>query len=150
MKLEAQRDLTQIIVHVDMDAFYANVEVLDNPSLKGKPFAVSGAPRSPSACHATRSRPGRQGDPDDRLLRGAKVRGAVRNVECAFHPFSCFPRQLILHVRQAFIAKKLCPELILVETHFARYMEMSRRVMDVFRRYDPNMCTAGCDEGYLK
>lgn len=46
MRLEAQRDLTQIIVHVDMDAFYANVEVLDNPSLRGKPFAVSGTPRS--------------------------------------------------------------------------------------------------------
>jgi hypothetical protein len=39
--MEAQRDLTQIIVHVDMDAFYANVELLDNPSLKGKPYAVS-------------------------------------------------------------------------------------------------------------
>ncbi|KZT29016.1 DNA/RNA polymerase [Neolentinus lepideus HHB14362 ss-1] len=38
--LEAHRDLTQIIVHVDMDAFYANVEMLDNPSLAGKPFGV--------------------------------------------------------------------------------------------------------------
>ena len=150
MKLEAQRDLTQIIVHVDMDAFYANVEVLDNPSLKGKPFAVSGAPRSPSACHATRSRPGRQGNPDDRLLRGAKVRCTLGNVQCVVHASLCLPRRLIRHVRQAFIAKKLCPELILVETHFARYMEMSRRVMDVFRRYDPHMCAAGCDEGYLK
>ena len=40
--MESQRDLTQIIVHVDMDAFYANVEILDNPSLKGTIFAVSG------------------------------------------------------------------------------------------------------------
>lgn len=58
--------------------------------------------------------------------------------ECLFGP------------RLAFIAKKLCPDLILVQTHFDRYMEMSRRVMDIFRRYDPNMCAAGCDEGYLK
>lgn len=40
-KMEAERDLTQLIVHVDMDAFYANVELLDDPSLAGKPFAVS-------------------------------------------------------------------------------------------------------------
>lgn len=49
-----------------------------------------------------------------------------------------------------FIAKKLCPELILVKLNFTRYSEMSRKVMDIFERYDPNMCAAGCDEGYLK
>ncbi|ETW80514.1 hypothetical protein HETIRDRAFT_46153 [Heterobasidion irregulare TC 32-1] len=40
LELEAERDLSQIIVHVDMDAFYANVELLDNPSLAQKPFGV--------------------------------------------------------------------------------------------------------------
>lgn len=39
--MEAVRDLTQIVVHVDMDAFYASVELLDNQTLEGKPFAVS-------------------------------------------------------------------------------------------------------------
>jgi len=51
---------------------------------------------------------------------------------------------------QGFIAKKLCPDLIFVPIHPPRYSEMSGKVMNIFRRYDPNMCPAGTDEGYLK
>ncbi|KAJ8763532.1 hypothetical protein K2173_002415 [Erythroxylum novogranatense] len=42
LDLETTRDLSGIWLHVDMDAFYAAVETLSNPLLKGKPMAVGG------------------------------------------------------------------------------------------------------------
>jgi DNA polymerase kappa len=49
-----------------------------------------------------------------------------------------------------YIAMKLCPHLIIVPSHFDRYTEMSKKVMDVLRSYDPQMMAAGQDEAYLK
>ncbi|CAN8004923.1 unnamed protein product [Ixodes hexagonus] len=39
-RMESSRDLSRIVVHVDMDAYFAAVEMRDNPSLRDKPMAV--------------------------------------------------------------------------------------------------------------
>ena len=38
-------DLSRKIIHIDMDAFFAAVEIRDNPKLKGKPVVIGSDPR---------------------------------------------------------------------------------------------------------
>lgn len=39
-RIETERDLTRIKIHVDMDAFFAAVETRDDPSLREIPMGV--------------------------------------------------------------------------------------------------------------
>lgn len=43
---EAQNLANRKIIHIDMDCFYAAVEVRENPHLRGKPVAVGGMPNT--------------------------------------------------------------------------------------------------------
>uniref|UniRef100_A0A8C2WTS2 DNA polymerase kappa n=1 Tax=Cyclopterus lumpus TaxID=8103 RepID=A0A8C2WTS2_CYCLU len=111
-ELERSRDLSRVIVHVDMDAFYAAVETRDCPELKDKPMAVgSMSMLSTSNYHA----------------RKYGVRAAM----------------------PGFIAKKLCPNLVIVPTNFAKYRAVSDEVREVFAEYDPHFQPMSLDEAYL-
>nr|XP_040052572.1 DNA polymerase kappa [Gasterosteus aculeatus aculeatus]XP_040052573.1 DNA polymerase kappa [Gasterosteus aculeatus aculeatus] len=111
-ELERSRDLSRAIVHVDMDAFYAAVEMRDCPELKDKPMAVgSMSMLSTSNYHA----------------RKYGVRAAM----------------------PGFIAKKLCPNLVIVPTNFDKYRAVSDEIREIFADYDPHFQPMSLDEAYL-
>lgn len=112
MELEKTRDLTRTFVHIDMDAFYAAVEILDNPELRDIPMAVGS-----NAMLSTSNYPARR----------YGVRAAM----------------------PGFIAKKLCPNLVIVPPHFDKYRECSRQVQEILADYDSNFSMASLDEAYL-
>lgn len=53
-ELELSRDLSQVVVHIDCDAFYAAVEELDHPELKEVPMAVGKGVLTTCNYHARR------------------------------------------------------------------------------------------------
>ena len=108
--------LLRKIVHVDMDAFFASVEQLDDPSLKGRPIAVGGDAASRGVVSTASYE-----------ARGFGVRSAM--------PMSK--------------ALRLCPELVCVRPRFARYVEVSRGVMEILRRVTPLVEPISLDEAYL-
>ena len=103
------------IIHIDMDAFFASVEQLDNPELKGKPIVVGhDGPRS-VVCTASYE------------ARKFGVRSA----------------------QSIALAKRKCPDLIVVEPHFSRYKEVSNSVHAIFQRYTHIIEPISLDEAFL-
>ncbi|KAI1357666.1 hypothetical protein F5Y08DRAFT_323792 [Xylaria arbuscula] len=110
-ELEASRDLTQRIVHIDCDAFYAAVEQLDRPELKDVPFAVGG--------------------------------GVLTTCNYAARKFGCRSGMA------GFVAKKICPDLLLIRPNFEKYTAKAHEIRDILVNYDPRFESASCDEAYL-
>ncbi|KAJ6788853.1 hypothetical protein PWT90_09285 [Aphanocladium album] len=110
-ELEASRDLTQHIVHIDCDAFYAAVEQLDRPELKDLPFAVGG--------------------------------GVLTTCNYLARQFGCRSGMA------GFVAKKLCPQLVLLKPNFEKYTAKGKEVREVLADYDPRFESASIDEAYL-
>ncbi len=102
------------ILHVDLDAFFASVEVLDDPTLRGKPVAVG----------------------------GAGARGVIASA-------SYEARRFGVHSAMAsVVARRLCPQLIILPGRFDRYEEYSRQFHDVVLDLTPIVEPLGLDEAF--
>jgi DNA polymerase IV len=119
MTSDLSRVATRFIVHVDMDAFYAAVEQLDNPACKGKPVIVGADPKK------------------------GMGRGVV--AACSYEARKLGIRSALPISR----AWKLCPQGVFVRPRMKRYVEVSHQVMDVFRRYTDLVEPLSIDEAFL-
>lgn len=100
------------LLHVDLDAFFASVEVLDNPSLRGRPVAVGGSGERGVVASASYE------------ARRYGVRSAMPVV----------------------IARRRCPDLIILPGRFDRYEAYSRQFHDVISDLTPDFEPLGLDE----
>lgn len=119
-----------------MDAFYASVELLQYPELKGLPVVIGGgnATQPTVAPDGTRlySRVG------DYVGRGVVTTATYE------------ARALGVHSAMGMMkAGKLAPEAILLPADFARYRQYSRRFKEAVAAIAPRMENRGIDEIYL-
>ncbi|MEK9817158.1 MAG: hypothetical protein VW447_08630 [Limnobacter sp.] len=122
----------RIIAHLDMDAFYANAELVRNPALRGLPVAVGG-------------RRGMQPLPGQQFPTLAQYQGrgvlTTANYEA---------RALGLHSAMPTMkAAKLAPHAVLLPADFDWYKTLSRQFKTAVRELAPNVEDRGIDEIYI-
>lgn len=103
------------IIHIDMDAFYASVELRDQPNLKHLPVVISS--HHPRAVIAAASYP----------ARTFGLRSAMSMTQ----------------------AKKICPQVVVIEPNFNKYREVSTQIHQIFQKYTPLIEPLSLDEAYL-
>lgn len=103
------------IIHLDMDCFYAAVEMRDNPEYRNRPIAVGGNSARGVLCTCNYA------------ARKFGVRSAMPNHQ----------------------AKKLCPELLIVNARMAVYKEVSEHIREIFSRYTHIIEPLSLDEAFL-
>ena len=142
------------IAHLDMDAFYASVELLRYPQLKGLPVVIGGARRreddllgrlNAAYPEHTWSADNLGEIPLDFFPRisGYTGRGVITTATYAARQFGVGSAMGVMK------AAKLCPEAILLPVDFEQYRHYSRRFKSIITEIAPLMENRGVDEVYI-
>jgi DNA polymerase IV (DinB-like DNA polymerase) len=118
--LAAQDASRRVILHVDMDAFYAAVETREHPELQGKPVVVGSDPRQ------------------------GRTRGVVLTASYEARRYG------VRSAMPCVQALRLCPEAVFVLPHFDLYGKTSGEIMATLRRFADRLEPSGIEEGYLE
>ena len=108
--------MSPLIVHLDMDSYFASVEQQARPALRGKPIGVTGRP-------------------SERSIITAFSREAKR-----YKVWTGMP---------VWEALKACPDLILVEGHPRRYIEVTKQFLEILKEYCALLEVYSIDEVFM-
>jgi DNA polymerase-4 len=138
--------MTRRIAHLDMDAFYASVELLRYPQLKGLPVVIGGGRRAEDEA----LRQNFEGQALSRipvsafpLLKNYTGRGVITTATYAARQFGVGSALGLMK------AAKLCPQAILLPVDFTEIRRYSRAFKDIILDIAPLMEDRGVDEVYI-
>ncbi len=142
------------IAHLDIDAFYASVELLRYPQLKGLPVVIGGGRRGIDDMLSRL----RQAQPDypwsqDKLheipldffprISGYSGRGVITTATYAARQFGVGSAMGVMK------AAKLCPDALLLPVDFEQYRHYSQRFKAIITDIAPRIENRGVDEVYI-
>lgn len=128
--------MSRRIAHLDMDAFYASVELLRYPELRGLPVVIGGS---------SATRPGVAPDGTRLYSRVGDYVGRGVITTATYEA-----RALGVHSAMGLMkAARLAPEAILLPADFPQYRLFSRRFKDAVAQIAPHIEDRGIDEIYL-
>ena len=126
----------RLIAHLDMDAFYASVELLRYPELRGQPVVIGGGRRHQPIDHADGSR-------EFARLRRYTGRGVITTSTYE-------ARALGVHSGMGMMkAAALAPDAVLLPCDFDQYRRYSRLFKAAVRALAPLVEDRGIDEIYV-
>ncbi|MEI6599700.1 MAG: DNA polymerase IV [Comamonadaceae bacterium] len=134
------------IAHLDMDAFYASVELLRYPQLQGLPVVIGGGRRGVDEAidPAQQERPlSRIPIAEFPLLKDYTGRGVITTATYAARQFGIGSAMGLMK------AAKLCPQALMLPVDFAQYRKYSKIFKSVITDIAPLMEDRGVDEVYI-